>query len=43
MGAFHFLISDPGNHKLNKNAKSLVIQVFRPLHNDLLDRHKQND
>jgi len=28
---------------LNKNAKRLVIQVFRTLHNDLLDRHKQKD
>ena len=36
-------ITDLGNHRLNKNAKSLIIQVFRTLHNDLLDRHKQKD
>ena len=29
--------TDPGNYRLNKNAKSLVIQVFRTLHNDLLE------
>jgi len=35
--------TDLGNYRLNKDAKSLIIQVVRPLHNDLLDRHKQKD
>jgi len=28
---------------LNKDVKSLIIQVVRSLHNDLLDKHKQKN
>jgi len=33
--------TDLGNHRLNKNTKSLIIQVAWLLRNDLLDRNKR--